>query len=138
MLFRSWTGRDTLLDALASAQPTRIAWAKRIIVVRGDSAQTGGQQWPEGKRASLKYWLTGVHPEQDGNARQKITVNLMAMVKSGDMTNNFLLKPNDVIYVQPTPMGSIGLAIQSLLFPVNPIISAASAPSRVVSGAAIP
>jgi len=37
-----WTGRDTLLDALAKAQPTPLAWPERIIVVRGDDPQEAG------------------------------------------------------------------------------------------------
>lgn len=122
-----WTGHDTLLDALARAQPTFLAWHERVIVVRGDQPQEGGRQVldPEaGKRS-------GVQPEDPLNPRHTLTINLKAMVRSGDMTNNILLKPNDVIYVQPNPLAKVGLALQSLLFPVRPAIEATQAPGQL-------
>ena len=55
-------------------------------------------------------------------------INLMAMVRNGDLTNNILLKPNDVIYVQPNPLAALGEGIQMVLFPVRPAMDAASVP----------
>ena len=121
-----WTGHDTLLDALAKAQPTFLAWPERIIIVRGDEPQEGGREVsPEDAKKAKK---TGVQPAQPDNPRNRVTVNLMAMVKKGDMTNNILLRPNDVIYVQPNPLASIGLALQSLLYPIRPAMETVASP----------
>ena len=138
-----WTGRDTLLDVLARAQPNDRAWWQRIIVVRGDEPQVGGYGGPATRPApttasgattapppttgptslsmyaKLKYRATGVRSETKERPRRKMTVNLMAMVTSGDMSNNILLMPNDVIYVQPDPLARIGLAIQAVIFPLR-------------------
>jgi len=114
-----WTGRDTLLDALAASHPTMLAWPERIILVRGDQPQEGGvaSTQPAGH-----YGITGVRPESKDNPRRTMTFNLMAMIESGDMSNNVLLLPNDVIYVQPNPLARVGLALQQLLFPVRPAL----------------
>ena len=111
-----WTGHDTLLDALCKAQPTPLAWPERIIVVRGANPQEGG---PTSRpvQGSRLYRLTGVHEENSDSPRYKMTINLMAMVKSGDLTNNILLMPNDVIYLQPNPFAEVGLAVEAFFFP---------------------
>lgn len=144
-----WTGRDTLLDALAKAQPNDMAWSRRIIVIRGDEPQVGGHCGPTTRPAAttmpapttapatepspttpladkiqavygdVKYRATGVHAATKDRPRRKMTVNLLAMIRSGDMSHNILLMPNDVIYVQPDPLARVGLAIQTILFPVR-------------------
>lgn len=127
---KRWTGRDTLIDALAAARPTTLAWPERIWVVRGDQPQVGGQEWPEGKTASQQYRLWGVHPEEKANPRHRMLVNLTAMYEKGDMSQNILLKPNDIIYVQANPFAKVGLALQNVLFPVRPALSAAATPAQ--------
>ncbi len=109
-----WTGRDTLLDALAKAYPTRLAWPERIMVLRGSEPHEGGQATTQPSRS---YALTGVHERSQDNSPKKLTVNLMAMVRSGDMTNNIFLMPNDVIYVQPNPFARAALAIETFFSP---------------------
>jgi len=126
----AWTGRDTLLDALAKAQPTSLAWPQRIVVVRAPAPQEGGH---EIKKGSLKYRATGRRPKDKDNPPKKMLFNLNAMVKSGDLSNNILLKPNDVIYVQANPLAKVGLAIQNLLFPVRPAVEAAATPTRAAT-----
>ncbi len=121
----AWTGHDSLLDVLARAQPSFLAWPQRIIVVRGSSPQEGGQ---EDRSPSLKYTFQGVHPRRDDCPPRKIVINLWAMVRSGDMNNNILLLPNDVIYVQPNPLARLGQAIQSLLLPISPAAETVEAP----------
>ena len=128
---RPWTGHDTLLDALAQAQPTELAWPQRIKVVRGDQPQEGGcftctQPEPQGD-----YKSSGVRPENPDNPRRTMIINLHAMIKDGDMSNNIMLLPNDVIYVQANPLAKIGLALQSLLFPVRPGIETIATPASV-------
>ena len=126
-----WTGRDTLLDALAKAHPTNLAWPERITVIRGSRPDVGGYVHQETPMPSNQYRNTGVYPATKDKPRNKMTFNLMAMVKSGDMANNILLQPNDVIYVRPNPMAAIGLAIQNMLFPVRPAIEAVGMPAVV-------
>jgi polysaccharide export outer membrane protein len=112
-----WTGCDSLLDALARAQPTFLSWPEHIVVVRGGNPQVGGCG---DRKPSLKYNARGVYPDDKNSPPKKLTINLWAMVKSGDMTNNILLMPNDVIYVRPNPLAQLGMAIQTLLLPIRP------------------
>lgn len=112
----AWTGHDTLLDVLSMARPTSMAWPERIIVVRGTTPQEGGCATTQ---PSGQYRMTGVHPPGEDNPRYKMTINLMAMVQSGDLANNILLKPNDIIYVQPNPFARVALAVNKIFSPVR-------------------
>jgi protein involved in polysaccharide export with SLBB domain len=123
-----WTGRDTLLDALSASPPTDLAWPERIIVVRGPDPQTGGYATSQ---PTWRHQLTGVASETQDKPRRKMTVNLMAMVKSGDMGNNILLRPNDIVYVQPNPFAKIGLTLQMILHPTRPVLEAVRVPASV-------
>jgi protein involved in polysaccharide export with SLBB domain len=125
-----WTGRDTLLDVLAQAQPNTLAWMERIRIVRGDGPQVCGRACTQ---PSMEYSCTGINPEDCNNPRATMMVNVMAMVRSGDLSNNILLQPNDVIYVQAEPLAKVGLALQSLLFPVRPAIETMQTPAAVAA-----
>jgi len=57
----------------------------------------------------------------------------MAMVEKGDMANNILLRPNDIIYVQPNPFAKVGLWIQNLLFPIRPAVQTITTPSAAAA-----
>ena len=130
-----WTGRDTLLDALAQAQPTFLAWKERIILVRGNPPRVGGDdQW----KSSGTYHRTGVHREKEGQPRKTLLFNMMAMAEDGDFTNNVLLQPDDIIYVQPTPLARIGLTLQKLLFPFQPALQAARTPAQFATAGVTP
>jgi len=131
-----WTGRDTLLDALAQAQPTTLAWPERIWLIRSTKPQVGGSAPPEPR--PRRYRMFGVHTPPKHKPPTKMCVNLMAMVKSGDLSKNVLLMPNDVIYVQPNPLAAIGLAVQNLLFPVRPAMEAAGTPARIATVGSTP
>ena len=111
-----WTGRDTLLDALAKTQLTPLAWPERILVVRGGEPKEGGQTTTQ---PSLLYGVTGVNPPGKDDPPKHVVVNLMAMVASGDMTHNIMLMPNDVIYVQANPFARTALAIEAIFFPIR-------------------
>jgi protein involved in polysaccharide export with SLBB domain len=128
-----WTGRDTLLDVLAVAQPTPLAWPERIMIVRGDEPQVGGYATT---KPSTSYTRTGVNPPAKGKPRKTMVINLLAMIESGDMANNILLLPNDVVYVQPNPLARVGLAIQMLLFPIRPAVEAVVTPAGAAAAAA--
>jgi protein involved in polysaccharide export with SLBB domain len=132
-----WTGCDTLLDVLASAQPNPLAWPERIIVIRSTQPSQGGYESPP----STKYAMLGINhgpkgPLADGQTpnaaadanapggtgsqparAEKMTINLMAMVQHGDMSNNILLQPNDIVYVQPNPFGYVAREFEKIWSP---------------------
>lgn len=112
---KQWTGRDSLLDALGQAQPTSEAWYERILVIRGDSPQEGGRR--ERAEKDTRYFMTGVRSDKARNKRKKMVVNYYAMTRHGDMSNNILLLPNDIIFVQPDPFVEIGRRIRNIVYP---------------------
>lgn len=124
-----WTGRDTLLDVLAKAEPTYLAWPEQIIVVRGSDPQEGGHATSHPSKEFIKkYKETGIHPPDPSRPRHKMTINLYAMIREGDMDNNVYLLPDDVVFVQPNPAAAVGLFFQSLFMPMQSVGSAASLP----------
>ncbi len=136
-----WTGNDTLLDILARSQPTQLAWPERIRVVRGKSPTRGGYvpgERPEGLPGEeVKMESAAAGGETDDEA-EVMVIDLMKMVKSGDLSHNVLLRPDDMIYVPPNPLAAVGLAIQQVLFPVRPAIETAGLPATAVTGTAMP
>jgi len=116
-----WTGRDTVLDVLARTQPTPLAWPSRIYLFRAPEPRTGGYATTQ---PSCKYRLTGKHPEDSARPRRRMLINLDAMIESGDLANNVILRPDDIIYVQANPFAKIGLAIETVLFPMSAMTNA--------------
>lgn len=113
-----WTGHDTLLDALAMSQPNPLAWPERIIIVRGDDPKSGGHATTRPYKDG-SYSISGVRAETPDRPRYQLVVNMQAMVESGDMSNNVLLMPDDIVYVQPNPLAKLGLALEQVLFPMR-------------------
>ncbi len=123
-----WTGADTLRDVLAKVQPTLLAWPERIKVVRAKQPARGGYLFdPKDERKK------GAGENRDG--AEELRVDLMAMVKSGDMSRNILLRPDDIVYVPPHPSAAAGLALMQLLFPTRPVLEAVRVPVAVDAGA---
>lgn len=114
---KKWTGRDTVLDAVAQAGLTPTSWSERIIVVRGDSPIVGGVE--QGGEYDKGYYYRGIRRERAGSARKKMVVNIMAMAKYGDMSNNIILMPNDVVYVQTDPCVAVGRKIWNMVNPLD-------------------
>ena len=103
---KRFTGRDTLVTALAEAQLTRLSWPERIYVIK---------------------------PSADPDQRHVTVINLYEIVKQGDATPNVLLEQDDIIYVPLNPLASIGVAMQNLLFPIQPAMNTASG-ARAITG----
>jgi polysaccharide export outer membrane protein len=103
---RLFTGRDTLLRALAEARPTFLAWRTQIRVTR--PADT-----------------------EDGESKT-IVVDLDEMVRTGDLTKDVLLQPGDIVEVPPTPLAWVGLRVRELLFPVTPVLDLYNAPADAI------
>lgn len=58
-----------------------------------------------------------------------LTVDLQA-IEEGDLSTNYLLQGGDVIVVPPTVLARIGYAIQSVLFPFQPIMGVGTTLTR--------
>lgn len=101
-----YTGRDTVLDVLAQTGFSFISWRSQVHVIRSS-------------------------PYDD--QRFDMLVDVEKMMKSGDTSQNVLLQPNDIVYVPPTPLGWVGLRVQEVLFPFQPVINAYSTPASVMA-----
>lgn len=101
---KPYTGRDTLLMALAEAQPNFLAWRSQIRVVR---------------------------PSAEGDAR-KIVVDLDHILATGDASQNVLLQEGDIIEVPPTPLAWLGLRVRELLYPLEPALRAYDVPTDAI------
>lgn len=103
---KRYTGRDTLVMALADAQPTFLAWRSQIRIVR-PSVKEGGQK--------------------------VITVDLGRMLQAGDQTMNILLQEGDAIEVPPTPLAWVGQRVRELMYPVSPVLEAYNSPAAAIT-----
>lgn len=130
-----WTGNDTLIDVLARAQPTNIAWIERIKLVRSKPPVRGGYMHDPTTKPSDAEVLALAEEGKNEVGSNVMIIDLSAMMKSGDLSQNVYLYPDDQVYVQPSIPGAIGLFLQAILFPVSPVVQAVSAPGNV-SGAA--
>jgi len=145
-----WTGRNTLLDVLARSIPTNLAWPQRIRVVRGKPPTSGGYlpdlaEWSRKASETNQAVEPGTEAQDSANADQPVqteplvmTVNLNKMIRSGDMSHNILLRPDDVVYVPPNPLAAIGLAIQQVLFPIRPAVETITVPAAAPAALAVP
>ena len=102
------TGRDTLLSALALAQPTFIALKSRIKVIR---------------------------PNHDLEKRHVMTVDAERIIKKGKLEDNVFLQEGDIIYVPPTALGWLGLKLNALFYPVQQTPIYGYAPAQVANAA---
>jgi polysaccharide export outer membrane protein len=102
----AYTGRNTLLDTLATTGLSFIAWRSQVKVIRANP---------------------------DKEKRHVITVNVDKMYEEGDTSMNVLLEPGDIVYVPPTPLGWLGLRINEILFPFQPLINAYTFPATLMN-----
>lgn len=88
----NYTGRDSVLTALAATQPNQMAWKARVQVVR---------------------------PAATEDVQPKIfEVNLNKVMVNGDTTKIVLLQEGDIVYVPPTILASIGMVLEEFISPV--------------------
>ena len=96
---KDYTGRDTLLTALADAQPNPMAWEERVQVIR---------------------------PSKDKNIRPKIfEVNFGRMIAHGDTSKDVLLQEGDIIYVPPTVFAAAAMVLEEVIRPIARAFSGA-------------
>ena len=87
-----YTGRDSVLYALAQAKPNPMAWLGRVQVIR---------------------------PSADKSVRPKIfEVNFDRMAAHGDASKDILLQEGDIIYVPPTVLAAIAMKIEEVIRPI--------------------
>ena len=103
-----YTGRDSLLSALAGAHLNPMAWVERVQVIR---------------------------PSSDGSVKTKIfEVNFDRMIAHGDTSKNVLLQEGDIVYVPPTVMAGIALKLEEFLRPIGRIFSTVYVVQRAETG----
>jgi polysaccharide biosynthesis/export protein len=103
-----FTGRDSILTAIAEANPTVLAWTKRIQVIR---------------------------PSSDTKTKPKIfQLNFKKMIAKGDTSKNVLLQEGDIIYIPPTVLASLGKTVQEIVAPINGTFSTINVVQRTVVG----
>jgi len=88
-----YTGRESVLTALADAKPNPMAWVERIQVIRPSSEK-------------------GVKPKI-------FEINFDRMIAHGDTSKNVLLEAGDIVYVPPTILGAIALKIEEFVRPIG-------------------
>ncbi|MHC4594767.1 MAG: polysaccharide biosynthesis/export family protein [Planctomycetota bacterium] len=88
-----YTGRDSVLSAIADARPNAMAWVERIQVIR---------------------------PSDDEDIKPKIfEVNFDRMRVHGDTSKNVLLLEGDIIYVPPTILAALALKVEEVIRPIT-------------------
>ena len=96
-----FSGRETVLAAVAKAIPNNLAWEEKIQVIR---------------------------PASSSDARSLVFgLDFKKMAEHGDMSQNVLLKDGDIIYVPPTILASIGLTIGEIVGPIFSVSGAYTA-----------
>lgn len=102
----TYTGRDTVLTALAKAQPSFLAWRSQVKIIR---------------------------PSHKEGERSVITVDIDKILHEGRLEQNVHLQEGDIIYVPPTPLAWVGLRLQEILFPFAPILQTVGLPANAIT-----
>jgi protein involved in polysaccharide export with SLBB domain len=89
---RNFSGRDSTLTAISEAQPTPLAWQRRIQVVRPAA--------------------------QEGTEPLIFEIDYKKMIGRGDTTKDVLLQEGDIVYVPPTVLAAIGMVLEEFISPV--------------------
>ncbi|MGR3317146.1 MAG: polysaccharide biosynthesis/export family protein [Candidatus Anammoxibacter sp.] len=78
--------------------------------------------------------ITIIRGESDPDKRpQRLVLNLNDITRKGITKKNIVLRPRDIVYIPATFGARIGMAVQNLLFPVQPVqgLGAAAASAQV-------
>jgi len=101
-----YTGRVTLVSAIADAGFTEDAWPQQI-------------------------WLS--RPGRDGAENATVVVDFNKVMDTGDLTQNYLIEEGDVIEIPYSPLASWNKKLTRLLGPLTGTASLATTPANVVS-----
>jgi polysaccharide export outer membrane protein len=89
---KPYTGRDTVMTALAAATPDATAWESRIQVIRPSR-------------------IPAVSP-------RIFEVNFDDMQIRGELAKDVLLNEGDILYVPPTPLAKFAMVLEEFLRPI--------------------
>lgn len=89
---QNYTGRDSVLTALALAQPNAMAWEERIQVIRPSN--------------------------QEDVPPRIFEVNYDKMVAHGDTTKDVLLEEGDIVFVPPTVLAGAAMVLEEFITPI--------------------
>lgn len=89
-----YTGRDSVLSALADARLMPMAWGDRVQVIR----PSGDPNTPGPRIFEANYGRMVVH---------------------GDLRKNVLLQEGDIVWVPPTVLGWVSLKIEEIITPIT-------------------
>lgn len=103
-----YNGSNTILDTLAQAKPTEMADPGSVLIVR---------------------------PDENGELRARMTVNLDQMIRTGDTTLNAVLQDGDIVYVPPSGIAKVALSFKQFLLPFQPITATIRGPGDVSQAA---
>ena len=90
---KMYTGRDTVLSAIADARPNPMAWVERIQIIRPSDNEL-------------------IKPEI-------YEVNFERMRVHGDTSKNVLLQEGDIVYVPPTILATLALKVEEVIRPIT-------------------
>lgn len=99
-----YNGSNTVMNTLAQAQPTERADPSSIMIVR---------------------------PDENGELRSRMTINLDHMIQTGDTTLNAVLQEGDVIYVPPSGIAKTTIGIEQLIMPLTPLSTLINGPAQI-------
>ncbi len=118
-----YTGRDSVLSAVAQAQPNQMAWIERIQVIRPSVNKELVPPWAH-DGAWHWFWAMFLPKHYKGAETYVFEVNFDRMMAHGDITKNVLLQEGDIIYVPPTILGWAALRIEEVIRPIARAFSA--------------
>lgn len=104
---KQYTGRDTVLDAALGAGIPRSAWPERAVLIR---------------------------PSEQPDLIARMSINLRDLYEMGDHRYNVVLEEGDILFIPTNPVAQIGIFVQNLISPVDPVIRAVSTPARASAG----
>lgn len=102
---KAYSGRDTVLTALAEARPSVLGWIQRVQVIR---------------------------PSANENIPPRIfEVDYEKMRVHGDTSKNVLLQEGDIVYVPPTILAAIAMKVEEFVTPIGRAFSTVNIVQRV-------
>jgi polysaccharide export outer membrane protein len=91
---KTYTGRNTVLSAIADARPNPMAWKDRIQVVRPSSDPNTGEA-------------------------KIFEINYGKIVMKGDLSKDVLLQEGDIVWVPPTILAYVSLKLEEIITPIS-------------------
>jgi protein involved in polysaccharide export with SLBB domain len=89
---KPFTGRDTVISALAAAGFSNDSWPQQVALSR---------------------------PAKNGQPRATAIINFKEMAMTGDMRQNYLIEENDIIYIPNSPLTQLRLNTNNILGPIG-------------------